>query len=193
MSSARPGAFDANETPPQESGSGIPDHLMACFDRLTITPVLHRHPPLHTVEQSQALRGQMPGLHVKNMFLKDKKGGLWLVTCREDRKIRIKDLEAALGSPRLSFGKPELLLETLGVLPGSVTPLAMIHPAAQSVTLILDQAVTAAAQVNCHPLHNEATVTLDQEAFARFVAAHAPKHRLVDFDALEHKAAAFDA
>lgn len=165
--------------------------ILAFLKELGAETTLHRHPPLFTVEDSQGLRGDLPGAHVKNMFIKDKKGGLWLVTCLEHRKIRIKDLEKALSAPRMSFGKPELLWETLGVKPGAVTPLAVINDReAQAVTVVLDRQMMQAEILNCHPLHNEATVTMRAADLRAFFAAsgHAPVE--VDFDALEALAAA---
>ena len=160
--------------------------LTAFLKEIGVAAERHGHPPFHTVEESQALRGAIPGVHVKNMFMKDKKGALWLVTCREDRKIRIKDLEKALGAPRMSFGKPDLLWEALGVKPGAVTPLAILNDRAdRRVRLVLDAQLMEAEIVNCHPLHNEATLSMASDGLRAFVAAcgHAPIE--VDFDALE--------
>jgi len=100
-----------------------PDDLFAFLDELGIVTTTVTHPPLHTVEESKALRGDLPGAHIKNLFLKDKKGRLFLLTCLENRTVDMKQLHKTLDSARLSFGKPELLWETLGVRPGAVTPL----------------------------------------------------------------------
>lgn len=169
--------------------------LFALLERIGVAFETHRHPPLHTVEESQRLRGDLPGLHVKNMFLKGKKGDLWLVTCREDRKAPMRALEKALGASRLSFGKPDLMAEVLGVTPGAVTPLAVLNDPERRVSAALDVALADAELVNCHPLHNEATLAVkgrfsDGEGLARVFAesGHAPV--FVDFDALEAEAAA---
>lgn len=161
--------------------------LLALLDRLGVAHDVHRHPPLHTVEESQALRGELPGAHVKNMFLKGKKGDLWLVTCLEDRRVRMRDLEKAVGASRLSFGKPELMSELLGVAPGAVTPLAALNDRDGKVSVVLDAALAEAEIVNCHPMHNEATVAVhgrftQGDGLAKIFAesGHAPI--LVDFD-----------
>ncbi|WP_118134256.1 prolyl-tRNA synthetase associated domain-containing protein [Oceanicella sp. SM1341] len=162
------------------------EQLRARLDALGIAYSHHTHPPLRTVAESKELRGELPGLHVKNMFLKDKKGTtLVLVTCRENRDIRISDLEKVLGTKRLSFASPERLMEHLGVIPGAVTPLAAMNDAAGAVRVVLDNAVTAADLICCHPLHNEASVALSPADLLRFLAdtGHAPE--TVDFDALE--------
>ncbi|MEM9198739.1 MAG: prolyl-tRNA synthetase associated domain-containing protein [Pseudomonadota bacterium] len=159
--------------------------LNAVLARLGIVVTRVAHPPMHSVEDSRRLRGDMPGLHIKNMFLKDKKGALLLVTCLEDRRFRIAVLEKHLGLRRLSFAAPDLLARHLAVRPGAVTPLAVINDRAQSVRLVLDTALRDADIVNCHPLHNRATVALSSTDLLRLFddTGHAPDW--VDFDALE--------
>ena len=145
----------------------------------------HRHPPLHTVEESRELRGVMPGAHIKNMFLKGKKGELWLVACIENRKIHIRDLEKRLGAQKMSFGKPELLWDALGVRPGSVTPAAVLNDPEGRVRIALDAALSTAERVNFHPLHNEATIGMAPSELVRLLECvqHAPL--MLDFDELE--------
>ncbi|MEM9146039.1 MAG: prolyl-tRNA synthetase associated domain-containing protein [Pseudomonadota bacterium] len=149
----------------------------------------HTHPPLFTVADSQALRGSQPGAHTKNMFLREKKGGLWLVTCLEHRQIRIRDLERTIGAKGCSFGKPELLGEVLGVRPGAVTPFAAFNDRTGRVRVVLDQQMLEAETLNAHPLHNEATTAIASVDLLRFfrLTGHAPL--LIDFDALEALAA----
>ncbi|MEL6235213.1 MAG: prolyl-tRNA synthetase associated domain-containing protein [Pseudomonadota bacterium] len=159
--------------------------LNAVLARLGIAVMRFAHPPMHSVEDSRRLRGDMPGLHVKNMFLKDKKGSLVLVTCREDRRFRIADLEKQLGLRRLSFAASDLLMRHLGAMPGAVTPLAVINDRGCAVRLVLDRALRDAEIVNCHPLHNQATVALSPGDLLRIFdeTGHVPDW--VDFDALE--------
>lgn len=145
----------------------------------------HAHPPLHTVEESRAIRGDLPGCHVKNLFLKDRAGLLVLVTCREERQVRIAGLERALGTKRLSFGAPELLAEVLGVRPGAVTPLALLNDAGRQVRFVLDRAVAEADLVNVHPLHNEATLAIPAADFRRVLALSGHVPHILDFDAAE--------
>ncbi|MEL7468009.1 MAG: prolyl-tRNA synthetase associated domain-containing protein [Pseudomonadota bacterium] len=159
--------------------------LYALFDRHGIGYTHNTHPPLHTVEESKELRGDLPGAHVKNMFLKDKKSQLWLVTCLEYRKIRIRDLEKQIGATKASFGKPDLLWDALGIRPGAVSPFGLINDPDHSVRVVLDQQMLEIDPINAHPLHNEATTTLPRADFMRFfeITGHAPI--IVDFDALE--------
>ena len=105
-----------------------PDELFAYLDSLGIAHQTVSHPPVFTVEEARALRGQVAGGHTKNLFLRDKKGALFLVVALEDAAIELKSLHRLLGaSGRFSFGSAELLRETLGVEPGAVTPFAAVN------------------------------------------------------------------
>ncbi|MFT4794698.1 MAG: Ala-tRNA(Pro) deacylase [Paracoccaceae bacterium] len=159
--------------------------LMAMLARLGINALRHAHPPLHSVEDSQALRGDLPGAHTKNLFLKDKKGEFLLVSCLEGRAIRVKDVARAAGTKPPSFAKPEDLWNRLGVRPGAVTPFALINDVDQRVRLVLDRQMMAHDVVNFHPLHNEATLALTPADLMRFFAATGHDPLLLDFDALE--------
>ena len=119
-----------------------PDELFAALDRLGIAHPTVSHPPLFTVEQSQSLRGTIAGGHTKNLFLRDKKGALFLVTALEDAEIELKSLHRRLGATgRFSFGSSDLMMETLGVTPGAVTPFGAINDTPQRVTVVLDAAL----------------------------------------------------
>jgi len=159
--------------------------LYALFANHGIVYAHHTHPALFTVAESQALRGELPGGHVKNMFMKDKKGAIWLATCLEDRRIRIRDLEKEIGAKGLSFAREELLWEILGVRPGAVTPFGLINDHAQRVRVALDAQMLARDPLNFHPLHNEATTTISKDGFLKFLALTGHEPVLVDFDRLE--------
>lgn len=155
--------------------------LLARLAELDIEITMHRHPPLHTVEESRALRGTMPGSHIKNLFLRDKKRNQWLVTVPEDADVDLKALRHQLGaSGNLSFGSAELLAESLGVRPGSVTPFAVMNDDAGTVTMVLARAVLDADPVNAHPLHNEATAAINGDDLLRFLEACAHPPIMID-------------
>ena len=160
-----------------------PEDLSAALDRLGIAAPVVSHPPLFTVGESRALRGKVPGAHTKNLFLKDKKGRLFLVTTLEDAAIDLRHLHHVIGaSGRLSFGSPDLLMQHLGVVPGAVTPLGVINDQPPSVTVVLDAALAAHDLINCHPLVNTATMTLARADLMAFLDAtgHAPQVLPVD-------------
>ena len=165
--------------------TATPDDLFAFLKELAIETTTVTHPPLHTVEESKALRGDLPGAHIKNLFLKDKKGRLFLLTCLENRTVNMKTLDKVLGSARLSFGKPELLWETLGVRPGAVTPFTLINDRGEekNVTFALDAALQESDVIHAHPLHNEATTAISSVGLMKFISACGHSPLLVDFDA----------
>jgi Ala-tRNA(Pro) deacylase len=152
--------------------------LFAALERLGIMFMSVSHPPLFTVEQSRGLRGTIPGAHTKNLFLKDKKGALYLVTALEDAAIELKSLHRVLGaSGRFSFGSAELMRETLGVEPGSVTPFGAINDTAGRVTVVLDRALMAHDIINAHPLVNTMTTSIGRDDLVKFLIStgHPPR------------------
>jgi Ala-tRNA(Pro) deacylase len=158
-----------------------PDDLFAFLDRLQIKHRTISHPPLSTVEESRRLRGEIPGGHTKNLFLKDKRGALLLVVALEDAAIELKSLHRRLGASRFSFGSPDLLRETLGIEPGAVTPFAAINDPARRVEIVLDQDMLRYETLNYHPLVNTMTTSIGRADLVRFLEAtgHAPRITLV--------------
>ena len=134
--------------------------LSADLKALDIPYDVVEHPAVFTVEESQAVDGDIPGAHTKNLFLKDAGGRFWLVTVPATLRADLKALPAVMGAKRVSFGKGEDMERLIGVTPGSVTPLGAIADAAGAVTIVLDAALAAADRVNCHPLRNTATLGL---------------------------------
>ncbi len=151
--------------------------LFARLDALGIDHSTVTHPPLFTVEESKRLRGDIPGAHTKNLFLKCKKGSLWLVVALESAGIELKKFHTRIGSGRLSFGKPELMREVLGVEPGSVSPFALINDGDNRVSVILDAAMMACDPLNFHPLENTATTAISSPGLLDFIAScgHCPR------------------
>jgi len=131
-----------------------------------------RHPPLFTVADSQVLRGEIAGGHTKNLFLKDKKDRFFLVTVGEEAVVDLKQIHHLIGaSGRVSFGKPEMLMELLGVVPGAVTVFGLINDTGRHVTVVLDAALMDNEIVNAHPLTNEATTSIAAADLLGFIRA----------------------
>ena len=145
------------------------DELLARFEALGLETKTRDHAPVFTVEEAQALRGEIPGGHCKNLFLKDDKGNIWLIVCLEEAEIDLKAAPAKIGSRRLSFGKPELLMEVLGVEPGSVTPFGLINDTEKRVNVVLAAAMMAHEMLNYHPLENTATTTIRAPDLVAFI------------------------
>ena len=147
-----------------------PEELFRRLEALGIGTRTYEHPPLFTVEESRRLRGDLPGGHCKNLFLRDRRKANWLVVTQEDRPVDLKALPQRIGSDRLSFGSAERLMEFLGVLPGAVTPFAAINDAEGRVRVVLDADLLAFDLLNYHPLVNTMTVAIrpvDLVAFLR--------------------------
>jgi len=160
-----------------------PEALLARLEELGIEARTVTHPPVFTVEEAKALRGELPGSHIKNLFLRNKKGRMWLVTCLEDREVDLKALGQRLEAGRFSFGSAERLMTYLGVLPGSVTPFAVINDTGKQVTMVLDTGVMDAGPVNCHPLVNTMTTAVSPEDLIRFLEAEGHPPQMLDMGA----------
>lgn len=154
-----------------------PEQLQSRLTELGLECETISHQPVFTVEESQSVRGNMPGGHSKNLFLKDKKGVLWLVVCEEDRPVDMKALRKVIGAANLSFGKPDLLLEVLGITPGSVTPFALINDREQKVRVVLDAGLMAHTELHFHPLTNAATTRISPDDLLVFIRScgHQPE------------------
>ena len=155
-----------------------PDALFAFLDRLGIAHSTVSHPPLFTVEESQVLRGSIPGGHTKNLFLRDKKGALYLVSASEGAVIALKALHRILGaSGRFSFGSAELMRATLGIEPGAVMPFAAMNDTGRSVSVVLDATLMEAPLLNFHPLTNTMTTSIARDDLVRFLTenGHPPR------------------
>ena len=150
-----------------------------------IAQTTHDHPAVFRVEEGLDLKADMPGVHTKNLFLKDKKGRLWLISAAQDTVIDLKKAHRPMGSDRLSFGNEELMWETLGVRPGSVTALGLINDIERRVTFVLDRRLDEADVVNFHPLTNTATTALDQAAFRQVLDLLDRTPIVVDFGTME--------
>lgn len=155
-----------------------PEQLFACLDALGIAHGTVKHPPLFTVEQSRQLRGQIPGAHTKNLFLRDKTYALYLIVALEDAEIELKSLHRRLGATgRFSFGASDLLREVWGVEPGAVTPFGAINDADGRVTVVLDAAMMEHETLNYHPLVNTMTTAINHDDLIKFLEStgHAPR------------------
>ncbi|MCB5174610.1 MULTISPECIES: prolyl-tRNA synthetase associated domain-containing protein [Microvirga] len=148
------------------SPQALLDHLAA----LGIQAETVEHEPVFTVAESRPVKARIPGAHSKNLFVKDKKGRLFLITAKDETPIDLKRAHEAIGaSGRLSFGSAEQLRSVLGVEPGSVTPFAIVNDRAGQVTMILDANLMEHERVNFHPLVNSMTTGVSREDLLRFI------------------------
>ena len=160
-----------------------PADLFAFLDRCGIAHRTLEHEPVFRVEEGPHLRAQLPGGHTKNLFLKDAKDRLWLVTALGETRIDLKRLHTVIGAARLSFGSEALMIERLGVRPGAVTPFGLLNDARRTVTLVVDAALLACEPLNFHPLVNTATTAVSRDGFLAFLARLGVEPIVVDFAA----------
>ena len=176
--------MDTASTPLPDQAAPLPtspDQLLARLDALGIQATTHSHPPLHTVEESKALRGALPGGHCKNLFLKDKKEQHWLVVALEDARVELNRFDKVIGSARLSFASADRLWRHLGVRPGSVTPFALVNDRERRVRVVLQEEMLAHDPLNYHPLLNDRTTAIGAEDLLRFIRAGGHEPLIVPF------------
>ncbi len=151
--------------------------LFARLSELGIETHTVEHEALFTVAESSRLERELPGAHTKNLFLKDESGDLYLVVAQATTRVDLKALARALGAGRFSFGKPELLMEALGVPPGSVTAFAVINDVGRRVRMVIDAELMRHDSINCHPLENTATTNIARDDLLRFIRScgHEPR------------------
>jgi len=171
----------APEAPaPAATPPTTPEQLLDRLAELGIACRTVSHPPVFTVEEAKALRGKLPGGHVKNLFLRDKKGAMWLVVAEEDRRIDLKALAARIGAGKVSFASAERLMAHLGVVPGAVTPFGLINDRGHEVRVVIDAGLLAHDPVNVHPLTNERTTAIAPKDLLRFIEACGHRAEVMD-------------
>lgn len=150
--------------------------LLRALDAAGIVWTMHEHEAVFTVGQSVRLHAATPGIHTKNLFLKDASGKFWVVSAPHDAPVDLKALSSAIGAKKVSFGKSDHMMRVLGISPGSVTPLAAVNDTTGTVKFVIDGRLAAAECINVHPLRNTATISLSGSGLMSFLTGngHAP-------------------
>ena len=170
-------APETPEFPPPEEREAA---LYRRFSELGLAWSTHAHAPVFTVEEARDLRGSLPGLHTKNLFLEDRKGRFWLVVAREELAVDLNALAKMLPAPRFSFGKASDLIALLGIAPGAVNPFAVMNDRDNRVTLVLDEELAHGGAVNFHPMRNDRTTAISSDALIRFLEASGHPPRIIN-------------
>lgn len=158
-----------------------PEQLFDRLRALGIAVTTVEHPPVFTVDEAKAIRGDLPGAHTKSLFLRDKKGTMWLVVCLENRTVDLKDVARQLSTKRFSFGSAERLMRFLGVIPGAVSPFAVINDRSGAVSVAIDRGVLRQDPINLHPLDNAKTTAITGTDLMRFLEAENHPPQVIDF------------
>ena len=158
------------------------DKLLELLSKKNISFDLYNHPALFTVEDSERNRGQIDGMHSKNLFLKNKKDIFYLFSCHENQNIDLKKLAKSANLGNISFAKEDKLLDILGVKPGSVSPFGLLNDSLNTVNFFLDKKIHDADLINFHPLLNTSTITLKVTDLITLLLENNKKVNVFDFD-----------
>ena len=159
-----------------------PEQVFAALDQLQVKHSTITHKPMRTVEDSISLREGVPGGYSKNLFLRNKKGRMVLVTLLEDRMVNLKAFGNQLELGKPSFASPQRLMHYLGVIPGAVTPLAVINDKTRAVTVVLDKALMKQNPLHFHPCNNTMTTTIDAQDLIKYIEALHNPPLIMDFE-----------
>jgi Ala-tRNA(Pro) deacylase len=161
-----------------------PEQLYGMLQEQGIDYTLTHHKPLMTVEDARSIRSESETDQgqIKNLFLKNKKGAMWLLTLHENREINLKEVATALGARRFSFCNAERLMTYLGVTPGAVSPLALINDVGTEVNFFIDEFLLESDMIHVHPLHNQATVGIGVREMLDFLSSQGHAHRVLPRD-----------
>ena len=163
-----------NEQPPM-----TPETLFSMLDKAGIQHHTIYHPPLRTVEDAKAVRPDTDYGHTKNLFVRNKKGAMWLLSLHEDRVVDLKQTAQQVGAGRFSFASSDRLMKYLGVIPGAVSPFSILNDMTNQVTFMIDEALMEHPKWHIHPLDNTMTTTIDRDALLEFLKAQGHEYRLL--------------
>lgn len=157
------------------------EQLLGRLQAIDITYKIYDHSPIFTVAEGEHLKKEIPGVHCRNLFLRDKKGVMFLVVAPNDSRVNLKELEGPLGCGRLSFGSSERLFQHLGIYPGAVCPFTVINDKDHQVQVVLDAQMMEAEIVCYHPLDNAKTIALSPKDLMKFLAFTGHEPKVIDF------------
>ncbi len=167
----------ADGSPPMTS-----DQLLALLDESGIEHTTRDHPPMWTVDDAKALREPCDYGHTKNLFVRNKKGSMWLLTLHEDRQVDLRETARLVGTNRFSFASEQRLMHFLGVVPGAVSPLSILNDVGGQVMFYIDESLLDAPALHIHPLINTRTTTVRTEELINFIAVHGIQSHVLSFN-----------
>ena len=157
------------------------EELLNTLKYLKINGKIYNHDPIFTVEEGVHLKAEIPGMHCRNLFLKDKKGKMFLITAANETQIDLKALQQKLDCGRLSFGKKEILYQYLGIYPGAVNPFCAINDKDNAVQILLDQKMMNADSICVHPMDNAMTIAIKPSDLLDFFVYTGHKAEILEF------------
>ena len=157
-----------------------PDKLLEWFTINGIDCTTITHNAMRTVDDSRSNRTHTEGAYTKNLFVRNKKGKMWLVTLLENRQVNLKQMAKYFSAGNFSFASEDRLMTHLGVIPGAVSPLALINDSENEVEFLLDSKILSFDIVHFHPLDNRMTTTLTTNDFLKILTLI--NHQPTQFD-----------
>lgn len=157
--------------------------LFEILDSLSIKYRRYEHKAIYTVDEANELEISIPGVHCKNLFIKNRKGDThYLVILEDCKKANLKSLEKQIKSTKLSFASEERLFNYLGLKPGAVTPFGLINDINSEVVVLIDKDLVDASILNFHPNVNTATIGLSFSDLEKFIEWHKNNFHYVDMN-----------
>jgi Ala-tRNA(Pro) deacylase len=161
------------------------DELLHLLDKEGIDHHTVEHAPMWTVEDAKALRAPSGFGHTKNLFVRNKKGQMWLLTLHEDRKVDLKAVAKLVGTNRFSFASPERLMRYLGVIPGAVSAFSILNDVHRRVEFFIDEALMRDPALHLHPLVNTRTTTIDRIVLLNFLERKGYPQQVLEFSTID--------
>jgi Ala-tRNA(Pro) deacylase len=132
------------------------------------------------VAEGEHLKANIPGVHCRNLYMRDKKKNNYLLVLANETEVDLKKLSDLFESGRLSFGSSDRLWEHLGIRPGSVNPFTIMNDTNDKVRLFLDADMMDAEIVNYHPMDNAQTISLKPSDLIKFIESLYHNYTIID-------------
>lgn len=130
------------------------------------------HGAVYSMQELDSVELPYPEYNAKNLFVRDdKKKNYYLITVRGNKRVDLKEFRRKYGLRPLSFASADSLMEIMGLLPGSVTPLGLLNDTECRVYFYLDSEF-AGNLIGVHPNDNTATVWMQAEELVQLIQEH---------------------
>lgn len=164
--------------------AATPNDVFAAFESLGIEHDTLVHIPLYTVEEAKTVKYGLAGAHTKNLFLRNKKGRMFLLVIEQNRRVDLKALrdQLELTGGQLAFASTERLMMYLGVVPGSVSPLAVINDHDSKVSVYIEKALLEHDSIYLHPCRNTHSTRISTQDLLKALSAWGHEPELIAFE-----------
>lgn len=148
------------------------DDIVKLLDSKKIKYEIVEHKAVFTIEEMQECNLPHPESGAKNLFIRDdKKQKYYLITCKEDKKVNLKEFRKANDTRPLTFANEDELMEKLGLYRGAVTPFGILNNEAHDVIVYFDKDFENKL-MGVHPCDNTATVFVNCRDVVKLIKAN---------------------